>query len=196
MSSEPEPALALAERIALAARSIGIETALIGAAALAVHRYTRGTQDIDLAVNVDARDQLTQLARALEREGISTELRMPDENDVLGVDLVAWCLHDTHGEPIDRVEVVNFFNHFRPTINPGAAALRRAVLLPGSPLRCVAIEDLVALKLYAGGRRDHADIVEVLRCNPDVDEDKLISIAGSYGAELLRQLIAESRHER
>jgi uncharacterized membrane protein len=50
---DPAQSIALAERVVTAARQLGFETALIGAAALAVHRYTRGTEDIDLAVAVD-----------------------------------------------------------------------------------------------------------------------------------------------
>ena len=42
------PGLDLAERVAEAARELGIETALIGAMAMAVHKYLRGTADVDL----------------------------------------------------------------------------------------------------------------------------------------------------
>jgi hypothetical protein len=88
---DPAASLALAEQVAQAAKQLGFDTALIGAAALAVHRYTRGT--------------------------------------------------DNPGRIVDT---------------PAGAAIARAQPLPGSSLRCVTIEDLVALKLYAGGLADHA----------------------------------------
>lgn len=53
---DPALTFALAERVA-EARRLGFESAMIGAGALAVHRYARSAQDIDLAVYVDARTQ-------------------------------------------------------------------------------------------------------------------------------------------
>jgi hypothetical protein len=50
----------LAERVDAAARELGIDTAVIGATALAVHRFVRATGDIDLATAVDPyRDPVT-----------------------------------------------------------------------------------------------------------------------------------------
>ena len=62
---DPAASLALAERVVEAAARLGIATALIGAAALAVHHYTRATEDIDLATSVDPRTQLKALDQAL-----------------------------------------------------------------------------------------------------------------------------------
>ena len=67
MSANPTP-LELAERVAEIARGLGIETALIGATALAVHGYVRGTLDIDLASIVDR-----------ERRGDPPRLRRREE---------------------------------------------------------------------------------------------------------------------
>lgn len=49
---DPATSLALAERVAVTARQLGFDSALIGGVALAVYRYTRGTEDIDLAVAI------------------------------------------------------------------------------------------------------------------------------------------------
>src|SRR5690606_20748743 len=62
---DPAATLKLAERVAEEAARLGFEAVLIGAAALAVHRYTRGTEDIDLAVVVDPHVQLRALEQAL-----------------------------------------------------------------------------------------------------------------------------------
>jgi hypothetical protein len=78
-TSDPAAALRLAERVAEAASSLGLESALTGAAALAVHRYTRGTEDIDLAVAVDPQRQLLALERELSARGLATRIRMPDD---------------------------------------------------------------------------------------------------------------------
>ena len=48
-----EPLLLLAERVAREAASLGIETVLIGAMAMAVFGHVRVTYDVDLASCVD-----------------------------------------------------------------------------------------------------------------------------------------------
>jgi hypothetical protein len=194
---DPAATLALAERVAETARHLGVDTALIGAAALAVHGYTRGTEDIDLAVAVDPHGHLHALQRALEASGLGTTLRLPDDDDPLGGVLVAWTSETDDGEPVDVVEVVNFRNpaRFSPTPAPGAIA--RARPLAGSSLRCVMIEDLVAFKLYAGGLADLADIEQLLARNPDADLAAIRSVATPFDAgghlETLIERAAQSR---
>ena len=166
---DPQASLALAEQVAETAQRIGLETALIGAAALAVHRYTRGTEDLDLAVNVDPYTGLAALRTALAGDGLQTELRLPDDDDPLGGVLVVRLPSSDDDESAALVEVVNFHNPGRGTPTPASQAIARAQSLLGSALRCVTIEDLVALKLYAGGLGDQADVVQLLARNPDVD---------------------------
>lgn len=177
---DPAASLALAEKVAQAARRVGVETALIGAAALAVHRYTRGTEDIDLASDVNPHTKLLALERELASEGLHTSLRMPDDADPLGGVLVVWDSEDDDGQPVDHVEVVNFHNPGRVVRTPATAAIKRSLELPGTTLRCVTLADLVALKLYAGGLSDHADIVQLLACNPKADLAAIRAIAAPF----------------
>lgn len=182
--------LRLAERVAEAARSLGFESALIGAAALAVHRYTRGTEDIDLAVSVDPQRYLPELKRHLSAQGLVTELRMPEDDDPLGGLL---SVRDEGDDGSEIVDVVNFFNPWHSGRSPARDAIARAQPLPGTSLRCVTIEDLVALKLYAGGLQDHADIVQLLARNPDVDPEILRRSAGPYDRDhVLDRLIEQA----
>lgn len=166
---DPDATFALAERVADEARRLGFESALICAAALAVHRYTRGTEDMDLAVFVDPDVQLVALQRVLVADGLDTTLRLPDDADPLGGVLVVRGARVDDGEPEALVEVVNFRNPARVESTPAAAAIARALPLPDTSLRCVALEDLVALKLYAGGLSDLADIEKLLELNPQAD---------------------------
>lgn len=194
---EPSASLALAERVAAAAQQLGIDTCLIGAAALAVHNYVRGTHDVDLATAIDPFTQLRALERALSQEGLRTSLRLPDDDDPLGGVLVVWERDDEDGSALDPIEVVNFDNphHRRP--NPARAAIRNATRLDDrSVLRCVRLPDLVALKLYAGALRDHADIVELLARN-DADLDEIRAAAAPYDADhRLEELIALAAAQR
>lgn len=59
-------------------------------------------------------------------------------------------------------------------------------------LRCVRVPQLIALKLFAGGRRHQADVVELLRRNPGADRAQIRDVCARYGAadaidELLRE---------
>lgn len=110
---DPATSLALAEQVAETARQLGFDSALIGAAALAVHRYTRGTEDIDLAVAVDPDRDLVAIGNALVSRGLQTRIRLPDDEDPLGGILTVWASVDEDGQPADVVEVVNFHNPLR-----------------------------------------------------------------------------------
>ncbi len=81
---DPATSLALAWQVAETARQLGLDSALIGAAALAVHRYTRGTKDIDLAVAVDHHRELVALGKAFVSCRLHTRLRLPDDEAPLG----------------------------------------------------------------------------------------------------------------
>ena len=190
---DPAP-FELAERVAEAARKLGIETALIGASALAAHNYVRGTDDVDLGAAVDPRTALRALQQALIDLGLHAELTMPDDQDDLGGVLGVWEHEDADGRPLDLVEVVNFNNPYRPKPNPAKAAIENAVPLDErTKLKYVRLADLVALKLYAGSRKDLADIAEVLAKNPDADFDEIRTVAKPYDATgELECLIAEA----
>lgn len=173
---------ALAERVANAAKDFRIETALIGASALAVHNYVRATEDVDLATAVDPYTKLTALQAALDRQGLKTRLLLPDEDDLLGGVLKVWEREDEEGEPIDVVEVVNFQNPHRPgRLNPGANAIKNSIQLDAqSSLRCVQLRDLIALKLFAGSMRDLGDIAELLVANASADLVEIRETASPY----------------
>jgi hypothetical protein len=190
-ASPTDPLIELAERIASVAADLSIPTALIGAMALAAHNYVRGTADIDLATAVDPNTQLRLLQSKLDSLGLHTELNLPDADDSLGGLLRVWA-GDAEDDP---VEIVNFYNPYRPTRNPGGEAIRAAVPIDGQAgLRCVSLPHLIALKLYAGTRRDHADVVELLRRNPQADLDEIRAVCQTFGhAELIAELIREAQ---
>ena len=173
-----DPTLALAEGVVEIDDSRRIRTAHIGAAALAVHGYTRGTQNLDVAIAVAPDSTLREFAQALERAGIANRLQLPDEVDPLGGVIRIWTAEDEDGRGTTVVEVVNFFKPLCPTRNPGAQTLFNAASIEGTPLRCASLQDLVALKLYAGGRADHADVVQLIARTPTPNLDAIRSATG------------------
>ncbi len=192
------PWLERAEAIASAADELGIEIAIIGAMALAAHNYVRGTEDLDFATSVDPRRDLPRLQAALESLGFSTRLNQPDDDDPLGGLLIAWDREDEEGDPVEPIEIVNFLNPHRRIANPGPEAIRNATDLDkDSRLRYVRLPDLVALKLYAGSLRDKADVVELLRRNPDAELSEIRAACRRFGYEpLLDELLHEARAPR
>lgn len=169
MTAYPESqTIAAAERIVEILARLGVSSALIGAMALAAHRYPRSTDDVDLAVGVEPR-RLDEIACELRREGFTVEVSEPDAGDPLGGVL------RVHAEGVATIEIVNFCNP------PGGGfpalaelALRDATPhRPGTPLRVVALQHLVLFKLYAGGPKSKNDVLEVLSRNPELDLDEL-----------------------
>lgn len=193
---DPEP-FELAERVAKVARSLGIDTALIGASALAIYGYVRGTSDIDFASAVDPYRELARLRDALGQQGLHVELRLPDEEDRLGGVLRAWIREDEDGDPVDPIDIVNFYNPHRPLRIPARELVRDSLELAEKPaLRYVRLPHLILLKLYAGSRQDLADVVAVLQNNPDVDVEEIRALCKTYGLDAIDELVAEARHAR
>lgn len=194
---DPEKTLALAEEVSRIAEGLGIRTALIGATALAVHGYSRATDDIDLAVAIPNFVDFRNLAQHLESAGLGVELRLAEDvDDPLGGVLAVW-IEDEGGNATDLVEVVNFINPHEPAPNPGAQAIARATMLVGLRLHCASLADLVALKVYAGGLNDLADVVEVLALNPDADLEAIRVVAANFDrAHCLDELFERVRQRR
>jgi hypothetical protein len=192
---EAESSLNLAERVTNAAEQLGIKTALIGALALAAHNLVRGTDDVDLACSIDPYGPLKELDELLRTQGLHTKLRFPDDQDSIGGVLVIWERADEDDEPIEPVEVVNFFNPHRPRKTPATAAIARSLPLRNS-LRFVTLPDLVALKLYAGGPRDHADIIELLQQNPDADVDEIRTVAKPFDHDSVLDTLISQAHQK
>lgn len=174
------------EQIAGLLAEQGISAIVIGAAALAAHGYVRHTEDIDLAVNVAICD-LRSLADRLEAAGFAIACRQPDGQDPLGgvVDV---------GGPFGLVQIVNFGERFPAIIESGLAdatlRIRQGGILPIIP-----IPHLVGLKLYAGGMKSKADIVELLRRNPGADRDLIRALCHRFRLRGLEPLIREADDE-
>ncbi len=171
MSDHAETNLAVAEQIASLLSDRELPFVVIGAVALAAHRYVRFTEDIDLGVNADLK-QMRDLVDTLLSEGYDAELNEPDADDPLGGVI---NVSGTFG----LVQVVSFEDRF-PAVIRDSLVGEGIVLRPGSMLRIAPIPRLVALKLYAGGWSSHADILELLRRNPEVDIEMLRKTCSDY----------------
>jgi hypothetical protein len=158
-----------------------IEAVVIGATALAAYRYVRQTEDLDLGVNADLAS-LRAAVTSLRGEGFSAELREPDDNDPLA------GVIDVRGS-FGLLQIISYADRF-PAVIDDAVRESTLVVRRGSPLRLVPIAQLVALKLYAGGYKSKADIVELLARNPEVDLAEIRAVCDRYRLPGLDELIA------
>jgi hypothetical protein len=181
--NDADAILHAAEEVVVILRQHRVDAVVIGAIALAAFNYVRYTEDVDLGVNADL-PTLRAIADSLRRAGYAVELREPDATDPLGGVL------DVSG-PFGLVQVVSFAGRF-PGVVDDAVRLSSAVVREGSPLRLVPLPQLIALKLYAGGYKSKADIVELLARNPDLNVDEVRRTCDRYGLAGLDELIKEA----
>jgi hypothetical protein len=173
-----------AEEVVSILKQHRIDAIVIGAVALAAHHYIRQTEDVDLGINANVR-AMRAVRQSLQELGFTAEFREPDGEDPLG------GVIDVSGS-FGLVQIISFADRFPDVIDDALRACTTA-LRENSGLKLVPIPQLVALKLYAGGYKSKADIVELLRHNPDVDIDALRAVCVKYRLRGLEPLIREAR---
>jgi hypothetical protein len=175
---EAQRTLALASEVAAALRARRVKTALVGAGAMAVHNYSRQTEDLDLAVS-EPLERFRKLADDLRRCGFQVEMAEPDAQDPLG-GVLTISRADT-----SPVQIVNFDNSAFSAGHPrlGRLAVTTAESHPDlpAPLRVVRLPVLIALKLYAGGPKSELDVLELLDRNRLVDLESLRTLCADLG---------------
>jgi hypothetical protein len=184
--TDPDEVIRAAEEVTGILESRGVGALVIGAVALAAHGYVRFTEDLDLGVNTDL-GTLNQVADALQTAGFEVELREPDGQDPLG------GVVDIRG-PFGLIQIGNYGGRF-PAVIDGGLAAADTVIRSGSRLRIVPLPHLVALKLYAGGTKSRADIVELLARNPDADMAAIRDLCQGWRLRGLEPLIEEAMGE-
>ena len=127
--------------------------------------------------------RMRSLVDSLSAEGYNVEFHEPDENDPLG------GVIDVSG-PFGLVQLISFEGRF-PAVIRDALEGEDLRIRPGSMLRIMPIPQLVALKLYAGGWKSHADIVELLRRNPEADVDAIRKTCRKYRLRGLAQVLKD-----
>ena len=168
--------LAVADRVVQLLKEHGVEAAVIGAVACAAHGYARATADVDLATYADPFLKLPEILRALEAIDLRADFERPDADDPLGGVITI------HGAAIDPIQIVDFYNPRATADNPGWAAIQSARAVEEfQALRVVDLAHLIALKLYAGGRKSELDVLELLERNPETDRAEVRRVCATFG---------------
>lgn len=179
-----ESFLDAAESVLKTLSDFQIDAVVIGAVALAAHHYVRFTEDLDLALNAD-RQTFRNVAEALRERGFEVELREPDLDDPLSgvIDAMSAC---------GLIQLVNFGQTF-PSVIEDAVKAATLTVREESPLRVAPLPHLVALKLYAGGLKSKADVVELLKRNTDADLNEICALCEKYRLSGLQEVLDEAR---
>ncbi len=162
--------------------SDGIDYAVIGALAASVHGVVRASVDADAVLSIDTRG-LRQLERQFADAGYEVQLREGDFQDPVPAVLV---IKDGHGNRVDLLGGIRGLE---------AAAFSRTVTVPfqGKSLRVIGLEDLIAMKVFAGAPKDLNDAGAAIQVAGDaLDLDLLRRLAKGYGrstAETLEKML-------
>jgi len=134
--------------------SLGIAYCLVGGYAVAVHGVPRHTVDLDLLLDLSD-EQLTCLLEELERRKIRYMHRRSSFGDPVG-DVVSLELEP----PVQLI---------RAKWKHESSAVARAIEIAyhGARIRVVTAEDLIILKLRAGGPLDLYDVENILATKGD-----------------------------
>lgn len=180
--TQTDPLICASENIHNILSRHRVDCVVIGAIALAAFEYVRQTDDLDLGVVADIM-KMRELVQSLEAEGFAAELREPDGNDPLA------GVIDVTG-PFGLIQIISFADRF-PAVIEDAIRGSTMVVREGSPLCLPPLPQLIALKLYAGGSKSRADIVEVLNRNPDVDLDDIRNTCKKYRLRGIEPILKE-----
>jgi hypothetical protein len=177
-----ESALLLLDAIDSLSRA-GVPYAVVGAMAASVHGVVRASMDADAILAVHS-DELAAVERGFRDDGFATELRYGDADDPIAAVL---ALTDEHGNRVDFIVGLRGLE---------AGAFSRVVEVPfhGESLRIIGLEDFVAMKLFANGPQDLADVDAALEAAGDgVDIALLRKLAARFGPETSEALEAVLR---
>jgi hypothetical protein len=156
--------------------------AVIGAMAASVHGAIRGTADADALLAITPA-KLGQLEKVLKRRGFKTALRHGDPDDPIPALLEITDRYD------NRVELLAGLRG----LDPQAFARSITIAFRRSTLRIIGREDFIAMKCFAGGPQDIADVREVLNAaDAPIDLDLLRRITRRFGrpaADALEQIL-------
>lgn len=156
----------------------GVSYAVIGAMAAAVHGVVRASLDADALVMLQVREAAS-LRRSLDEAGLTTELRIGDPDDPIPALL---AVSDTHGNRVDLLIGLR-------GLDPEALSRASEVEFLDGVLRIVGREDLIAMKLFAGGPQDLADARAALQLDREtLDLELLRRLSARFGRSTERAL--------
>jgi hypothetical protein len=157
-----------------------VEYAVVGALAVSFYGIPRSTRDADALVWIERTAvSPADIAKRCFDLGCRTEVKRGDRNDpVLGTIIIS----DAHENQVDLLLGIRGMD---------SHLLSRCVsgVLLDSPVRIIAAEDLIPMKIFAGGPQDLQDVRGILQVSGDsLNLDLVRLLSKPYGAEVTRTL--------
>lgn len=143
------------ERVCRALREAGVDYAIVGGHAVALHGAVRGTVDVDVAVRW-ARDVVVRAEAALLELGLVSSIPVTaqevfDNRDeyMQERNLIAWNFH--HPDvPMDQVDLIISYDLAHKRVE--------TLALPSGPIRLLSIPDLIDMKRQSHRPQDIEDV--------------------------------------
>ena len=159
-----------------------IPYAIVGALAVSYHGLPRSTHDGDSVIWMrDSGRNVNDLKDNLAAAGYHVQLRRGDFEDPI---LQSILVTDRFDNVVDLLSGVR-------GMDPDA--IQRCVSAPlvDSTVRFMGAEDLIGMKIFAGGPQDMMDVAGVLQVSREsLNPDLLRQVARRYGADVLDRLEA------
>lgn len=165
----------------------GARWAAIGALAVAYHGPIRASYDADALISLKgSRIDLDRLAGQLRRSGWKVDVREGEPGDPLGFVV---RIADKAGNQVDLIGGIR-------KLDPDFFGRATRTAVDGMKLRFASAEDLIALKLFAGGPKDLEDAEGVIRVQGGKLDlallRKLCKGFGSRAAKSCERLLAKA----
>ena len=149
--------LTFLERVCRAFEQAGVDYAVVGGQAVALHGAVRGTIDVDVVLRW-TRDTVEKAAAALSTLGLVSRIPVTardvfDRRDHYIIEkrnLIAWNFYDPNA-PIDEVDVIISYDL-------AGKSVQRLELSSGEEVVVLSVPDLIAMKRASGRPQDLADV--------------------------------------
>lgn len=158
----------------------GIPYAVVGAFAVACYGVPRYTDDGDGVIWMrDTGKTADELKTRFIDAGYRAELRQGDFDDPIAQSI---RIQDEFENRVDLLSGVR-------GMDPDAIQRRVSETLLDSPIRILAAEDLIGMKLFAGGPQDVIDVRGILQVSREnLNPELLRQVARRYGSGVARTL--------
>ncbi len=155
-----------------------IDYAVIGALAASYYGAARTSMDADAVVSL-AFPSLQGLEKIFKKMGFKTSLRRGDFEDPIPAVL---AIHDSYGNRVDLLGGIR-------GLDPQAFDRTKAASLLGTQVRMIALEDFIAMKIFAGSPKDIEDAKNAIEVSKKLIKHTILQkVTRRYGKEAEKTL--------
>jgi hypothetical protein len=161
-------------------QELGVPSAIVGALAVSYYGVPRSTVDADAAIWLQGTGKnANDIQGAMVDAGYEARLSRGESDDPISAVLI---IEDSLGNAVDLLIGVR-------GMDPNAVERCLTTPMLNSIVRVIGAEDLIAMKLFAGGPQDVMDVRGILQVwRERLDRNLLKKVTRLYGADVLETL--------